>query len=331
METRVETAPDGADHALLQSLRSHEHATLGIRETFLTPEIGGAPTVAVLAEPLGAASELAWLVCHSQGLEQRYIEPLEVEIARTLAARGFRVLRFHCQGYGDSATTDPSTSLASHLRDTTQAVDLLRELGGAKLGFVGGRFGGAVAALMAERCAADALVLWDPVVTGKGYLRNLLRQDAIAALTQQSFLDGWSYGKWDGQRRGAGDRAEQLESSRGADLDGLTLSGPAVDELVRLDLTQDLHAFDGAALVVQVSRATTIRPELRKLEEHLTSIGATCTLETAAPAAGEAALGSPRYVARGDDPDGRLKRDLQAQLSQRLIGLTADWVERVQC
>src|SRR3954469_17569395 len=148
MMATSEDTRTGVDYAFLDSLRSTEHRSLGIRETFVTPDIGGAPSVGVLAEPLERpVAYLGWVVCHSQGLEQRYVEPLEVDLARGLAARGFRVLRFYCQGYGDSFTLDVQPALSTHLSDTYEAVELVRDLGASKLGFIGSRYGAAVAAL----------------------------------------------------------------------------------------------------------------------------------------------------------------------------------------
>jgi pimeloyl-ACP methyl ester carboxylesterase len=321
----------GVDYELLDSLRAFEHPALGIRERFLTPEVGGAPTVAVLAEPLeGPVADLGWIVCHSQGHEQRFVEPLEIDLARGLAARGFPVLRFFCQGYGDSDLVGPETSLSTHLRDTADAAALMGELGCSRLGFTGARFGAIVAALAAERHDAQGLILWDPIGTGRTYIRHLLRQDAISAVTLRAQLEGWSWGE--GQRNAKpareSDPEAQLAQHGAIAVDGLTINRRAYEELVAVDLLADLRSFSGDALVVQVSRNTTPRADILRLVDHLGSLGGTASFEAIAPVQGESAIGSARYLARGDDPDGRLKRDLQEQLARTLVTGAGDWSER---
>jgi pimeloyl-ACP methyl ester carboxylesterase len=325
----TEDMRNGVDYALLESLRSTEHLGLGIRETFVTPDIGGAPSLGVLAEPIdGAVADLGWVFCHSQGLEQRYVEPLEVDLARGLAARGFRVLRFYCQGYGDSATIDGRTALSTHLRDSVDAIALMRDLGNSRLGFFGARFGAIVAALCAERHGGQALILWDPATSGKGYLRNLLRQDAVSAVTLRAQLEGWSFGEWDGKRGGGPDPMRELEETGVISVDGLTIDREAYDELMAVDLATDLVTYSGDSLVVQVSRNTTPRADMSRLVESLGARGG-ATFEAVAPVKGESAIGSARYLARGDDPDGRLKRDLQGQLSRTLVAQATGWAERL--
>src|SRR5207302_100678 len=110
-------------------------------------------------------------------------------LARSLSALGFRVLRFHCQGYGDSELLDEKVTLSTHLRDTLDAVGLLRELGDGTIGLAGARFGGAVAAVAADRIGAVGLMLWEPVVAGKAYADSLIRQEVISALHMRALLD----------------------------------------------------------------------------------------------------------------------------------------------
>jgi pimeloyl-ACP methyl ester carboxylesterase len=329
MEARTVTVTSGVDYERLAALRTTEHTRLGIRETFLTPDVGGSPTVAVLAEPLdGPVADLGWVVCHSQGHEQRFVEPLDVDLARGLAARGFRVLRFYCQGYGDSALVGVETSLSTHLRDTADAAAVLRDLGATELGFTGSRFGAIVASLAAEEHDARGLVLWDPVVTGKSYVRHLLRQDAISLMTQRALLEGWSYGEWDGRPTGGAPSAdEQLARDGEISVDGLTISRRGYEELVAVDLASDLRRFAGDALVVQVSRNTSPRADILRLVDHLGTLEGTVRFETVAPVQGESAIGSARYLARGDDMDGRIKRDLQASLARTLVAQAGDWSE----
>src|SRR5205823_5877198 len=115
-----------------------------------------------------------------------YMQSVEVMTARRLAATGFCVLRFHAHGYGDSDGSTDEVSLASQIRD---AIDAVRELKAvarpSTVGLIGGRFGGTVAALAADRAGAEALVLWDPMVDGHAYAQSLLRLSVVSELAQK--------------------------------------------------------------------------------------------------------------------------------------------------
>src|SRR5437763_9980638 len=96
-------------------------------ERLLRPTIGGAHTVAVLSGPAAARIDpVGWVICHAFGMEEGFLQPLEVELARRLAAAGSTVLRFHAQGYGDSDRLLEAVSVAGHIDDAVQAADVLR-------------------------------------------------------------------------------------------------------------------------------------------------------------------------------------------------------------
>ena len=94
------------------------------------------------------------------------------------------MLRFQSQGYGDSQHTDLRPEVATHLSDTIDAVTALRSLSGVRdIGLVGSRFGAAIATLAAGPARASYLALVDPAVSGRRYIRNLMRARAIVELT----------------------------------------------------------------------------------------------------------------------------------------------------
>jgi alpha-beta hydrolase superfamily lysophospholipase len=101
-------------------------------------------------------------------------------LAERLADRGLAVLRFDYDGTGDSCggETDPDR-LEHWLASVTVATDLLAASGVTALGLVGMRLGGLFAAHeAARRGGVDALVLWDPSLSGRSFLREqrFLRQ-----------------------------------------------------------------------------------------------------------------------------------------------------------
>ena len=95
----------------LEALRSYRDPQTGIGERFVGLELGGARSVGVLSTPSDDPQPTAWLVCHGFGAEQVNLQPMEVALARALAASGFSVLRYHGQGYGDSERPSEAVTL----------------------------------------------------------------------------------------------------------------------------------------------------------------------------------------------------------------------------
>src|SRR5438094_23039 len=82
-------------------------------------------------------------------------------------------------------------SMSPHLRGTGMGIDLdLLQDGVEEVGMMGGRFGGAVAALVAGRLGLPYLAMWDPVVRGKQYLRDLLRSEILSGIIENGEQDG---------------------------------------------------------------------------------------------------------------------------------------------
>lgn len=99
---------------------------------------------------------------------------------RTLAVRltqaGLHVLRFDYYGTGDSAGSGEDGSLGQWQIDIGTAIDELKDMADVRrVSVIGVRFGATLAALAcAARKDVDALVLWDPVMSGRGYVEQLL-------------------------------------------------------------------------------------------------------------------------------------------------------------
>ena len=256
------------NEALLQAHGTFEDHSLGIKETFVSLAVGGGHTVGVLSEPLTDPRDTGWLLCHSFGMEQMTLLLTDVGIARRMSAAGFPVLRFQCQGYGDSsdiyAHPDPST----HLRDTQQALEQMRELTGlTNIGTLGARFGGTIAALIADRNDLPYTILISPEVSGKAFAKELLRSEVfheIAGGTEQTSME---------------ELRNELASKDEVNIKGFTLTGAMVEEMGKIDIARDLKGFRGDALIVQISRTDKPQRSLTKLNARLTEIGATSTVE----------------------------------------------------
>ncbi|HEY7399984.1 MAG TPA: hypothetical protein VH989_03695 [Actinomycetota bacterium] len=300
------------DLAYLESLRRFTDERLGVEETFLTPELGGGMTIAVLTRPLGDARATGWVICHSYAFEQGNIQPMETLLARRLASAGYPVLRFHGQGYGDSELPVEDTGLASHLRDARDAVEVLRDVASVShVALAGPRLGGAVAAAVGADVGATGLILWEPVARGRPYIDGLLQQRILAELTAP------------GRKPSIDDPLAILRAEGVADLQGFTLTEKAYDEIRQLELLERARGSVADALVVQFARTERPRPDLVGLIEVLGERGGRVTLASIPPPPNERPLGAPRFRGNGDGT----KTDTQVNLERELLSRTMAWVD----
>jgi pimeloyl-ACP methyl ester carboxylesterase len=306
----------GIDQALLERHQRYEDPNAGISEAFLELELGRGRTVAVLSRPLGATAPVGWVLCHSLGMEQIHLARLDVLVARAVAAAGFPVLRFHGQGYGDSELGAEAVGLSSHVAETEDAVRFLAAQPGVQqVGTMGARFGGMVAALVADRLDLPGMALWEPSVRGSRYMRDLLRRELLSKLAA-------------GEEAGGGSEMERLRddlASQGwADIRGFRLSRQAHDDISAADLTTDLTRFSGAALLVTPSRSDRVDAAMTKFSDQLRSLGARTEIEVIQdPFAGQ--FGQFRFqTVEG----GRGKRDVQLELNEKIAAATVAWAAR---
>ena len=294
----------------LQELRAFDDPRIGVREEFATPQIGGARTVAVLSTPLVGNPTVGWIICHSYGLEQIDFQPIESALARAIAAGGSAVLRFHVQGYGDSRRTPEHTGLGSHLEETAEAAAFLSgSTGVSSVGYMGARFGGLVAAMAAEQSGAGAMILWEPVVKGRTYMRRLAFLSAMTELLTA------------GRPAGSGEDPEAVIERTGVlDVQGFPLRREVFREVSEIDLSSRLTRFGGDALILQVSRSQVVRPDLERLASRLRDLSGRCSLEVVADRSADR-FGQPRYRPAGTTR----KVDTQETLVPALISRTAGW------
>ncbi len=98
----------------------------------------------------------------------------EVLLARTLAAHGIAVQRFHYRGTGHSDGDSTALSCDSMLDDLADAVAHLRSRTGVeRLALVGTRLGALVASV--GNAGGDPIALWEPVVDATRYYREVGR------------------------------------------------------------------------------------------------------------------------------------------------------------
>jgi pimeloyl-ACP methyl ester carboxylesterase len=322
------------DEALLAAHRSFSDPQAGIREEFLQPVLGGRRTVAVLTQPIGTARPLGWVICHSFGREQLVLQELDTLMARSLAAVGFPVVRYHGLGYGDSEGRVEDVCLTSHVGDASDAVGLLLDRTGVEAaGVAGARFGGMVAALVADRMALPLLAMWDPVVSGGQFMRTFVRTklffEAVAGAETGPASPGLDFraspgpgpsepGEPDSERS----PVELLNEKGWVDVQGFRLSRRAYEEVSAVDLRRELSRFRGACLIASLSKSGEMRPDIAKLVAHLTSLGADCKVEPVQHRL-VAEFGQRHYADAGEST----KIDVQLELSTMLAEVAVPWAE----
>jgi alpha-beta hydrolase superfamily lysophospholipase len=126
--------------------------------------------------PAAPARGLAVVLCPPAGYEAICSYPTYVQLARSLAAAGFPVLRFDYPGTGDSAGDEREPGqVANWLASIEAAVEQARRRSGAAgIALFGLRLGGTLAVTAAARLGGvEGLVLWAPCATGKAFAREL--------------------------------------------------------------------------------------------------------------------------------------------------------------
>jgi uncharacterized protein len=119
----------------------------------------------------------AVVICQPMGHEYINSHRALRQLAARLCDAGFPVLRFDYYGCGDSSGSREDGTILQWLEDISTAIsEVRRRMAVLQVCLIGLRLGGTLAMnAAAERADLESMVLWDPVVNGKGYLLGLLR------------------------------------------------------------------------------------------------------------------------------------------------------------
>ena len=162
------------------------------------------------------------------------------QLATRLCDAGFPVLRFDYYGCGDSSGIDEDGSMQQWLQDISEAVTELRlRAQVSRICLIGLRFGATLATMtVVERDDIDSLVLWEPILSGQIYLRELsaLQKEALRLRPRPA-------------RRA--DRQTQFE------VIGFPLSQTLYNELEGLDLSAVPQTSAKRILALQTDQART--------------------------------------------------------------------------
>ncbi len=125
--------------------------------------------------PKGVARNHAILLCPS--VEQEAIRGHRAyrQLAVRLSRLGFPIMRFDYWGTGDSKGDGTPSGLSQWQNDIAEAIlEVKNRSKVSRVCLAGLRLGGALATLATESIAVEGIALWEPVISGKAYVEELM-------------------------------------------------------------------------------------------------------------------------------------------------------------
>lgn len=290
--------PVDADSSLTNSARAVSPASTE-EAGFLARPVGD--LFVVLHTPTARAPIGSLTICSSLFAEQHTDYRREVRLARTLAAAGVAVARFHYRGVGNSAPA--SGSVETFGEDALDVAEAVRQMAPNRPFALLGVGAGSVIAAHALLAYPEApLVVWKPVVDGSRFFRDFFRARVIAATRS-------------GAPRPAAtpELLEQLANEGHVDVMGFRLSQ---------ELYESLSAASFSELVLQHPRRVLLQPfrgaraaELERLVPEWTTAGGAVDARPAKLAE------DPWFI-----PEGEAVAAVISAEEERLIANVRDWL-----
>lgn len=115
------------------------------------------------------------VICQPMGHEYIYSHRALRQLATRLADAGFPVLRFDFYGCGDSSGDLDDAGVSQWLHDVSSSIMELRLRTGVRhICLIGVRLGGTLSFITAAKeDGINAVLLWDPVVSGQAYIEEI--------------------------------------------------------------------------------------------------------------------------------------------------------------
>jgi uncharacterized protein len=195
--------------------------------------------------PAGAV-KCGVVLCHPFAEEKLWAQRVLVSFARLLARNGYRVLRMDYMGHGDSEGDFSDATIATRMADIHCALDHLKaELPDrTPLCLAGLRLGATLASIAAEtRPDVDYLILWEPIINGETYMRQLFRINiATQAAVYKQVVNNTDA------------LVKKLYNNETVNIDGYEIGRDFYEQLIDIKLLERKHAFRGTVLLVAIAR-----------------------------------------------------------------------------
>jgi len=213
------------------------------------------------AEFLPQSKPMAGIVfCSPFGEEKIRTIRIYVSFARALAAMGIAAICFDYFGDGDSEGDFEEASFEDRLADIDS---VYRQFGDKhsldKMGLMGLRWGGTLAAIAAENLNPEFLILWEPIIDTQKYFFDHLRIN----LASQMLIEGKIL-------KNREQLIKELEAGKILTVEGYNLTGGVYFKARDCGLKDRKFDFRGKSLIVQIASNTEkMRPELLGLQQAL--------------------------------------------------------------
>lgn len=219
---------------------------------------GGDQLHGVLHMP-GESHGRALVFCHAFAEEKKCAHRTMVEAARACASAGWAVLVFDQRGCGDSAGVFGEFDLSDWREDIVAAMECAARETSAEVGLLGLRLGGALAAEVAEEHPeAACLVLWEPIIDGKRYIKQNLRRSMIKAMMTRH----------EGGEDSEGAAAEAGALGEGTvDFDGYRVPEVMREQMERINLLDPPPQFGGPVLVLNLGTGGGVAEPMQQLAD----------------------------------------------------------------
>lgn len=269
---------DSLDQRALASARGRDLASAPPVDFFHfgSPE---KPLFGAFHSPQTSARATAVLLVNPFGEEAIRAHRIYRVLALRLSRAGFATMRFDHLGTGDSAGDARETSVDDWVSGiSTATAELASRSRNTRIAVLGLRLGGTLAVLAAKKRPASVhhLVLWDPVVSGAAYLKEL------AASHVEYMTDEMGAPASPPETTAEGYPLEAL---------GHPLPLPVVDALSRIDLAAELSTSPAEHVTALVTRET---DDTRRLSQRVSSLknGRFIATSTSIPWNSDAAVNS---------------------------------------
>jgi pimeloyl-ACP methyl ester carboxylesterase len=156
----------------------------------------GSALLGIWSQPVaGVERDHGVVLCPPIGQEHVRTHWAMRQAAAALCRAGFHCFRFDWFGVGDSAGALRDASVDRWKEDLATAAQELRDTAGVqRISLVGLRLGATIVALAGSAVRPSAVVLWDPVVDGRGHVASL------RTLTREMLTDRKRYWNLDRER-----------------------------------------------------------------------------------------------------------------------------------
>ena len=212
------------------------------------------------------------VLCHPFAEEKLWAQRVFVSFARLLSRHGYSVLRVDYMGHGDSEGDFEEATLTTRLSDISCAFDHLKSQLGPEtpLGLAGLRLGATLAAVLSEKKDdIGFLILWEPVVDGKSYLRQMLRINIAtqSAVYKQVLHNSEAL-------------VQNLRHGKTINVDGYEIGQEFYEQLNGIDLLDREKRYKGDVLLVSIAKnAEKINRPLFKLKQKYANVSYAAVVE----------------------------------------------------